>query len=309
MRLIIPGQKPACPHEDDFRKLSIAFANYVRGSLLSDESANPLWPLDKNADAILRALWTRMTQLLPIPGIASFQPDQLSVEVTRHGNTLVVLMRFPRLRSCVCFSAGALLLGPIMNDSVESLKNASRRFIVLAEDVGAPGEAEMYDLTGEQAESIGMISAADPELFVATVVGRYVAGRTGICLLRGDEAVAKAIAEARGLVSYFVGILESYPAVNEYSVKVRFEDDHGSEYFWLENTRWQNGMFVGTIGNDPELTKCVAYGQAVSVTPDQVCDWYYMWEGKMRGNYTLRANLPFLHPDQAAKWSSILDQS
>lgn len=309
MRLIIPGQKPAGPHEDDFRKLSVTFSNYIRDSLLTEESVNPLWPLDRNADSILRALWTRMTQLLPIPGIAAYQPDQLSVEVTRHGNTLVALMRFPRLQSCACFCAGVWLVGPIEDETAEALKKAGRRFIVLAEDVGTPGEVPMYDLTSGQSESIGMISSADPELFVATVVGRYVAGRTGVCLLKGDEVVAKAISEARSLVSYFVGILESYPAVDEYSVKVRFEDAHGAEYFWLENTKWQNGVFVGTIGNDPELTKCVAYGQAVSVTPDQVCDWYYMWEGKMRGNYTLRANLPFLPPEQAAKCSAILDQS
>ncbi len=309
MRLLIPGRNPAGPREDDFRKLSVAFSNFISATLFSEGSTNPFWPLDRNADNILRAFWDRVIQTHPIPGIAAYQADQLSVEVMRHEDHLIAAMRFPRLHGCVCISAGLWWVGPLEDPSRESVAKGSRRFFVMGEDVGAPGEAAIYDASSEQIQSLGMIPSADLELFVDTMLERYIEGNTSVSFPTGDASMAEAMDQARALVPYFMDILENYPTVEAYSVKVRIEDENGVEYFWLENTKWQNGSFLGTIGNDPERTKCVTYGQAVTVTPDQICDWYYMWEGKMRGNYTLRASLPFMDPVQAAKFSSVLDDA
>jgi uncharacterized protein YegJ (DUF2314 family) len=63
------------------------------------------------------------------------------------------------------------------------------------------------------------------------------------------------------------------------------------------------------VGNDPTLVKSVTYGQSMAIAPSGVYDWYYMWEGKMRGNYTLRAGLPYMDPNQVAKLLAILDES
>lgn len=309
MRLIIPGKQPQVPGEDDFRKLSVAFSQCIWSTLFADNSANPFWLLSGNANDIIRGLWDQLVKSHPVPGIGNYKPDQLSVEAMRHENHLLAVMRFPRLHGCVCFSGGLWCIGPLEDTSQDSLAKGTRNFFLMGEDVGAPGEATIYDFSSEELQSLGMLPSADLDLFVETIVHRHVEGHTGVIIPRSEPSMTEAMDQARALVPYFIDILQNYPDVTAYSVKVRIEDEFGREYFWLENTQWQNGSFVGTIGNDPEHTKCVTYGQSVTMSPDQVCDWYYMWEGKMRGNYTLRAMLPFMEPEQAAKLSSILDDA
>lgn len=309
MRFLIPGKKPQGPSEDDFRNLSAAFSNCIWSTLFADNSANPCWPLDRNANQIVRGLWDQLIKERPVPGIAAYQPDQLSVEAMRHENHIMAVMRFPRLNGCACISAGLWCVGPLEQITPESLAKGPRSFFVMGEDVGRSGEAAIYDFTSGDLESYGMIPQADIGLFVETLVHRHIEGHSSLVVPKADPSMAEAMDQARAAVPYFIDILQNYAAVVSYSVKIRIEDEFGREYFWLENTQWQNGAFVGTIGNDPEHTRCVTYGQKVSVSPNDVYDWYYMWDGKMRGNYTLRASLPLMDADMAAKLSSILDEA
>lgn len=153
------------------------------------------------------------------------------------------------------------------------------------------------------------LAVADVSLFLDTIVGRCIEGQMVATVKTGDPDMSVAMDAAAAQIPYFIDVLDHYPAVREYSVKVRIEDAENVEYFWLENTRWEGGLFHGTLGNEPTRVSNVAYGQAMSVSPAEVRDWYYLWEGKMRGNYTLRAGLPYMDRAEAAKLSAILDDT
>ena len=307
MRLIIPGQPPRGITAQGFESLSIKYAGFLAASLLYEDLEDPHWPLRDNANTVLGAIWSDVAASSGIPGAVSHQPDNLSLEVMRNGNHLIALMLLPGFSGCVCFTAGLWLIGPVDTAAADPLVNAVPRFFLMAEDRGRSGEAKLFEAISGSFEEKGALSVADARLFLTTVVQRYLGGSNVVVWTgAGDTAMADAMDRARSLVSYFVDILNNYPTVREYSVKVRIEDEAGAEYFWLEDTVWQDGEFRGTIGNEPVRVRSVAVGQPIRVAPESVCDWYYMWEGKIRGNYTLRASLPYMDPEQAAKARTIL---
>jgi uncharacterized protein YegJ (DUF2314 family) len=209
----------------------------------------------------------------------------------------------------VCCSAGAWLFGPTNPEATNVLEGGSARFFVMGEDKADASEARLYEVVDGELVQRGELSVPDEQLFLDTVVTRYLKGECTATVPSGDPDMEGAMETARSLTSYFIDTLQAYPAIEDYSVKVRIEDGGEVEYFWLENTRWEGGSFNGTLGNEPTRVGNVAYGQQLTVTPEQIHDWYYMWEGRMRGNYTLRASLPYLDPAQAEQLGAILDEA
>ncbi|MCO4745169.1 MAG: DUF2314 domain-containing protein [Proteobacteria bacterium] len=49
----------------------------------------------------------------------------------------------------------------------------------------------------------------------------------------------------------------------------------GTEWMWIEVTRWTEGGFTGVLGNDPEDVPGLTYGSIVTVTFDDVFDYRY----------------------------------
>lgn len=120
-----------------------------------------------------------------------------------------------------------------------------------------------------------------------------------------DPAMNAAIARARSEVDSFIKILNSGGA-DSYSVKVPIADHGETEHFWLSDITYADGVFTGTIDNDPETVHNVKLGQKYSVKKIDISDWLYMKNGKMYGNYTVRVLLPKLPPEEAAKIRAML---
>ena len=53
--------------------------------------------------------------------------------------------------------------------------------------------------------------------------------------------------------------------------------------------RLLDGKIFGTVNNKPEIVKTVGIGQRMSIPEAEISDWLYKRDGKMAGNYTLRA--------------------
>jgi uncharacterized protein YegJ (DUF2314 family) len=92
----------------------------------------------------------------------------------------------------------------------------------------------------------------------------------------------------------------------DFSLKVRIEDEHGAEHFWVSSLRRQDGKLFGTIGNDPEIVKSVKLGQEIEVPETNISDWMFMRDGKMFGNYTLRVLFKQMPESEVKKYKAII---
>jgi len=122
---------------------------------------------------------------------------------------------------------------------------------------------------------------------------------------KDDPDMLAAFAKARGETDNFIAIMTAKTG-DSYSVKVGVTDGDQTEYFWLDNLTYADGVFSGTIDNDPELVKNVKMGQAINVKKEEIFDWLYMKDGKMYGNYTVRVLLPKMSKEDADKIKAML---
>ena len=91
------------------------------------------------------------------------------------------------------------------------------------------------------------------------------------------------------------------PGDSEFSIKVKIQDKHGTEHFWITHVEAKGDGFVGTIGDEPGIVKNVKYGQKYEFTFADVSDWLYMSNNVMQGNYTLRVILKSMPKREAEK--------
>jgi len=117
---------------------------------------------------------------------------------------------------------------------------------------------------------------------------------------KDDPAMNAAFAKARSETDSFLSLMNS-GTVSGCSVKVGISDGHQTEYFWLGDLTYADGVFSGTIDNDPELVKNVKLGQKYHVKKEEIYDWLYLQDGKMHGNYTARVLLPKMPKEEADK--------
>jgi uncharacterized protein YegJ (DUF2314 family) len=107
-----------------------------------------------------------------------------------------------------------------------------------------------------------------------------------------DEAqMAAAISRARSETDDFLKVLSSDGA-DTFSVKAPITDKNGTEHFWITDVRFEDGMFIGLIGNDPGIVKNVRFGQEWKIKKDEISDWMYTRGEKIHGGYTID---PLLH--------------
>jgi uncharacterized protein YegJ (DUF2314 family) len=131
-------------------------------------------------------------------------------------------------------------------------------------------------------------------------------GDDPVIMVDSDDAAMKAaFVKAKSQTDDFIKIMQS-GTVSGCSVKVGITDNKQTEFFWLDDLTYTNGVFSGTIDNDPELVKNVKIGQKYDVKKEDIVDWLYMKDGKMYGNYTVRVLLPKLSKEDADKMRAML---
>ena len=102
-----------------------------------------------------------------------------------------------------------------------------------------------------------------------------------------DEAeMDAAIARARRETDDFLAVLARGEA-DSFSVKAPITDAHGTEHFWITDVRYENGEFIGFIGNDPGVVENVAFGQEWRIRKEDISDWMYVRGDRIFGGYTI----------------------
>ncbi len=120
-----------------------------------------------------------------------------------------------------------------------------------------------------------------------------------------DPALIAARARARSEIDAVMARHARAP-LHELSVKAPITDGVRVEQVWLAGVRYEDGVFIGTIDNDPERVKTRRAGEVVRVKKEDISDFMYEEDGKIRGNYTLRALLDRLPPEEAERYRAIL---
>lgn len=108
-----------------------------------------------------------------------------------------------------------------------------------------------------------------------------------------DEAamMETAVDEARAAAQQFIQALaDPQPTRTGYSVKIPVHDGDRAEHFWVLGVRFENGQFVGEIGNQPEVVANVKIGDEIRASADQIGDWMYLDNRHLVGGWTIRVH-------------------
>jgi len=122
-----------------------------------------------------------------------------------------------------------------------------------------------------------------------------------------DAAMNAAIAKARETLPKFWAAFDNPgPGVENFSLKVKIKDGKEVEHFWTEKVEKKDGKIFANIANDPDLVHNVKLGDRIEIPEADISDWFYMQNGKMVGNYTLRVLFEHMSADEVQKYKALL---
>jgi len=145
-------------------------------------------------------------------------------------------------------------------------------------------------------------------LLLSSILFLVSCDRTPETLYKGgydESSMNEAMQEARDNLSLFQAAFDDESAQN-LAVKVRIADGDDAEYFWLTDLSPVAGGYEGTLNNEPGIVSNVKFGQRVSAVGDDLCDWLYMKDKKMYGNYTLRILMQTMSEKERRTYAQLL---
>jgi uncharacterized protein YegJ (DUF2314 family) len=106
-----------------------------------------------------------------------------------------------------------------------------------------------------------------------------------------EAAMDAAIARARKETPAFLAALAKGDA-DSYSVKAPISEKGKTEHFWISDVTYQEGVFRGTIANEPGIVTHVKFGQAWTIKEGEISDWMVVQGERIHGGYTIDPLLP-----------------
>jgi uncharacterized protein YegJ (DUF2314 family) len=123
-----------------------------------------------------------------------------------------------------------------------------------------------------------------------------------------DPEMVEAIAKARAkLPDFWEKFDHSKWNEAEFSLRVRVKDDNGVELFWLSDLERKKNALSGVVSTKPKVVKCVRLGQRIPIPDADIVDWLYTRNGKIVGNYTLRALFSKMSPEEVRECKDRLE--
>lgn len=118
-----------------------------------------------------------------------------------------------------------------------------------------------------------------------------------------DPRIIAATDEARSKVDQFISVLNNpEKSQSMFSVKIPIKDGDIEEHFWATPVRYKNGKFYATISNEPVNVTTVQFGEEVEVTKEEISDWMYIEDNKLKGGYTIRLIRKTLNKEQKVEF-------
>jgi uncharacterized protein YegJ (DUF2314 family) len=131
---------------------------------------------------------------------------------------------------------------------------------------------------------------------------------SGVSQIRSDDAdMRRAVVEARANFGHFLERLRHPgPQDQDFGVKVAIGHDGSIENLWICDVRVEGDVVEGTIANDPVQVPFRS-GDAWRGCLEQVVDWAFLCDGRMQGNFSLRAMLPRMPSHQQQRFRGMLE--
>ena len=80
------------------------------------------------------------------------------------------------------------------------------------------------------------------------------------------------------------------PKQEGFSIKARFEGGEQTEHIWLETLKFDEHGITGVLGNDSYVANIGSAGTETTISKEDVTDWMYIDDGKLKGGYTIKLN-------------------
>jgi uncharacterized protein YegJ (DUF2314 family) len=74
--------------------------------------------------------------------------------------------------------------------------------------------------------------------------------------------------------------------MSKFAVKVAIHDESRVEYFWIAPFEQTGAGLSGRINNSPTTVTNVKLGDKITFAEQEIVDWLYLDDGRMKGNYT-----------------------
>ncbi|MFN8353432.1 MAG: DUF2314 domain-containing protein [Spirosomataceae bacterium] len=104
-----------------------------------------------------------------------------------------------------------------------------------------------------------------------------------------DNEMNDAIKTANLTLKKFNEALKSNnPNFRYFALKTRFDTPKGGEHIWISSISLKNDKYFGVVDNLPESTTEVKLGDTIQIKNDNISDWMYLENKKLRGGYTIR---------------------
>jgi uncharacterized protein YegJ (DUF2314 family) len=150
----------------------------------------------------------------------------------------------------------------------------------------------MRNLTLALAASAAMLAPAAAQ---AQVQDRVVNVPTA------DAGMNAAVARGRSTLADFFMHVGS-PAPGETGFLIKYDllpEPNQAEFIWAEVISHTPGVTIAKLANEPRDTR-FKMGQRVTVSDGEIIDWGYYKGGVMQGQFTTRALLSTVSPEEAA---------
>jgi uncharacterized protein YegJ (DUF2314 family) len=114
-----------------------------------------------------------------------------------------------------------------------------------------------------------------------------------------DPGMAAAMRKARATLKDFLALARNpQPTMKGFAVKVPVREGKEGEYFWIAPFERKGTRFTGQINNTPRTLHNVKAGQTIEFAEEEIADWLYLDNDKMKGNYTACALIRSAPKDQ-----------
>ena len=105
---------------------------------------------------------------------------------------------------------------------------------------------------------------------------------------QGDPEMAAAMRKARAsLPEFFKLVASPKPSMKNFQVKVGVRHSTGHEYFWIRPFERRGYRLSGQLANTPRVIQHLKAGDTITFRENEIVDWTYFDDGKMRGHYTM----------------------
>lgn len=123
--------------------------------------------------------------------------------------------------------------------------------------------------------------------FAQSLLDRINRGDTIVSIKQEDADMAAAIKRARATLPDFLALAQRpRPSTSAFGLKVGLKTENGREFVWVRPFKKDGEIYSGQLRNDVRSNKNLKFGDTITFSDNDIADWRYVDDGRMKGNFT-----------------------